>query len=664
MRIVNYAIIAIVILILYMINRIIKNENFPQETVDAGNNLVKNTNLSLSDFMKNYDNIAKITNKSTFIQNTYNKERDILLKYDSNLKPLIDKTKTLVNCTDGNYVNSLSGKCEICKAGGSCTDGKFTQCRGNTYQENTSSTECKLCPKGSSSYGYGGTKCVACKQGTWINVLSSNAESKKCQSCVRGMINEGEGNTSCVNCPKNYYCVQDKYTKEEDINESLASFKYICPSGSYTEKTGSRSLSECLKCPDGKINTGCTDDCPVGFYCNNTYNTDGLISQNIYKCPEGTYNNKAGSSDISACLKCPVGTYSTQASEECKKLSDCPPGYYIEGDKWIICPEGFYCVNGVKNMCQNGKWSEKGYSDCFECPSDSMCRNGVKKLRTIPEKIENCLDGYYFDSATSTCVLCTSEFSCAKGLKTACKKTNGNAEYYDLNSNTCKICPAGSKCENGILTICPDGMYTDNQDGVALKGQISCTTCPVGVTCIKGVKKVCPPGQTTLAPGATLCRTCSNGYYRDENVIPTVNNKSGYCRSTDGTLSDKNKCDKSKGIICPIDTAKDSTVKSQCGDGKYAGKSPIDGVTDSCVTCEANNYCVGGVKNKCPVALDAYGNEFDLVSNPGATKCSYPNNYMCPTNSGDCLSGCCGKQYWYDTYNYCLDKGKAAYGCL
>lgn len=644
MRVIYYVIVTVVVIILYIIKKIIKNENFPEETVDTGNKLVNDINLSLSDFMKNYDKIGKVANKSSFIQNTYNKQKDILKKYNSDLKPLIDKTKTLINCADGNYVNSETGNCETCKAGGGCINGKFTECRGNTFQPYTGRSQCILCPKGRSSYGYGGTTCVACKQGTWINVLSNTIESKKCQSCGAGYINEGEGNSFCVKCPKNYYCVQSRYSKEEDINESLASFKYSCPPGSYTAEMASQSISDCLKCPDGKINTGCTEDCPVGFYCNNTYNADDTVKQNIYKCPEGTFNDKLGSTNISACLPCPTGLYSMPGSSVCKNLSECPDGYYIEGQKWVICPEGYYCTKGVKTACENGKWSTRGSNTCSDCPADSMCRNGVKKLRSIPETITDCLDGYYYDETTSKCVLCPVGFTCANGIKTQCNDTDGFSQYYDTVSNTCKLCPPGHSCNNGVKTICPDYSYTDDANGNTLSGKKICNPCPKGVLCKNGIKKVCEPGQTTVGSQSNECVPCDPGFFRE--TIPTISNQAAFCFSSDEPKNRaQNKCP--PGYICPLNASKTATQKILCIPGEYANAT-----ADKCLPCEKGYACNKGIRTKC-------GDNMSQTP-ANSSRCLLNDSEYCSA-SEDCTNNCCAKYAWYSIYDSCIPKDVKGY---
>ena len=294
-----------------------------------------------------------------------------------------------------------------------------------------------------------------------------------------------------------------------------------------------------------------------------------------------------------------------------------------------------------------------------------MCRNGVKKLRSTPEKITDCLDGYFYDTTTSKCVLCSRSFSCTKGIKTQCNNTGGSAQYYDNASNTCKICPAGSFCKDGNITVCPDGTNTDDGNGNPLRGQIECYLCPKGVLCKNGINKtICPSGQSTAAGSITSCISCDAGYYRDSSIIPTRNNNAGLCFNIDNPpQSAQNKC--RPGYICPVITNADktqATVQTLCDKDKD-GKALYADTTNTCEICPEDFMCNNGIRIPCGQARDSLGDLFDLQSNTGATKCTRPNGYLCPTNSGDCLSGCCGKTWFLDT-NKCQNKEDVAYGCL
>jgi hypothetical protein len=172
-----------------------------------------------------------------------------------------------------------------------------------------------------------------------------------------------------------------------------------------------------------------------------------------------------------------------------------------------------------------------------------------------------------------------------------------------------------------------------------LSGQKKCRECPKGVLCKNGIKTVCEPGQTTVGSNSDKCVPCDAGFFRE--TIPTISNQAGFCFSADEPKrSDQNKCP--PGYICPLNASKTATQK---------------------IICEKNHFCVNNTQTKCGQDTDSFGYKFDLVSNPGASKCTRPNGYLCPTNSGDCVSGCCGKTWFADT-NKCLNKADAAYGCL
>ena len=90
-----------------------------------------------------------------------------------------------------------------------------------------------------------------------------------------------------------------------------------CPFGEYQPNFGQ---SACL-------------ECAAGGYCNvANSNNGGFIS-----CPTGTFNDKRGQSDESACTKCPVGTHGIELGASSRdECLPCPPGTFSdEAGEWI-----------------------------------------------------------------------------------------------------------------------------------------------------------------------------------------------------------------------------------------------------------------------------------------------------------------------------------------
>ena len=74
--------------------------------------------------------------------------------------------------------------------------------------------------------------------------------------------------------------------------------------------------------------------CSKGRYCDSVQKLDGGFTA----CPPGTYNDKDGQSNITACIECQPGTYSTENGAESKSAClPCPAGTYNdEPGKFIL----------------------------------------------------------------------------------------------------------------------------------------------------------------------------------------------------------------------------------------------------------------------------------------------------------------------------------------
>lgn len=91
-------------------------------------------------------------------------------------------------------------------------------------------------------------------------------------------------------CPRGNYC------------PTASALPVDCPAGTYQNDTGA---SECDVCPPGYYcEMGATDAlaCPGGHYC-----PEGTEFPNEFTCPNGTYSNKTGLATSSECYLCPPG---------------------------------------------------------------------------------------------------------------------------------------------------------------------------------------------------------------------------------------------------------------------------------------------------------------------------------------------------------------------
>ena len=128
-------------------------------------------------------------------------------------------------------------------------------------------------------------------------------------------------------CPYGYYCTEGIITPA------------VCPPNSFISKTGAVSQAECQPCPGGSIcveNSTVAEPCWAGWFCR--------VNEDPEMCPNGTYNDKTGMSDSSACLPCPAGYFCDSQALANYTVNPCPLGYFCPNATIVpeSCPAGTY----------------------------------------------------------------------------------------------------------------------------------------------------------------------------------------------------------------------------------------------------------------------------------------------------------------------------------
>ena len=178
-------------------------------------------------------------------------------------------SNTCVTCAIGTYTDSEGNSvCKTCDAGSYCTGGSNKiECPAGTYNDSTGATDlssCKQCSAGTYSSGKGNTKCSSCEAGKYSDV----------------------GSSSCLSCKAGYAC---------KVTAGLSSMTILepCPAGTYSNKTGLKSLDQCISCESGTTSVAGSTKCVDSTY-NITYELNGGVQGSnpvtSYKKSTDTFN--------------------------------------------------------------------------------------------------------------------------------------------------------------------------------------------------------------------------------------------------------------------------------------------------------------------------------------------------------------------------------------
>ncbi|VDI78379.1 Hypothetical predicted protein [Mytilus galloprovincialis] len=339
------------------------------------------------------------------------------------------------------------------------------------------------------------------RAGKYCGSYGLTAETGDCDPgyyCPEGQTVATPANYSC---PLGYFCVGGKELPEP------------CASGTYQDEP---IQSTCKTCPAGfycnatfgPVINYATYICPEGFFC-----PDGTRYPEEFPCPEGTFNNRTGLNSTSECSEC-VGGMACDVEGLTYPIRPCSAGYFCRqsadsttpslGSLADQCPAGSYCpVETAEPIgCPEGS-----YSSAMALQMESQCINCTGGLTAV---FGQCLPGFYcpVGSKVSTEIICTAGAYCPIGTENpvpcpAGKYSDvGGLRYYCPNGSSVEtqiICPAAMHCPTGSATPqeCPAGMFVD-YDGAA-----ACSVCPEGYYCVPelsiegnsaSAKNICPMG--------------------------------------------------------------------------------------------------------------------------------------------------------------------------
>jgi hypothetical protein len=212
---------------------------------------------------------------------------------------------------------------------------------------------------------------------------------------------------------------------------------------------------------------------------------------------------------------------------------------------FLECPQGHYCVNGLKGKCPAGYFGNStGLSSnicsgvCpsgYYCPEGSslpiLCRHTSTYCPTGSAIPIGVSDGYYSDKMNSFQAICPIGTYCISGVRTPCPEGHYGDTEGLVQSSCSGLCPAGFFCPIGTTSFrrngcgtephlyCPigasrpfvveQGFYATDLQWIAGGGYAAQQPCLPGSYCLQGIKLPCPAGyfgsNATEVCDAMLC---------------------------------------------------------------------------------------------------------------------------------------------------------------
>jgi hypothetical protein len=217
-------------------------------------------------------------------------------------------------------------------------------------------------------------------------------------------------------------------------------------------------------------------------------------------------------------------------------------GKYATADKTQCkpCEVGYYCIGGIKSVCESGTFSTASQSFCSACRAGYTCND---------DEMEICREGTYSDGTFAEC----------------------------------EPCPLGTKCPglgNKVPITCPDGLYSSTT------GSAACHACSDGKICEKGTQRDCPSGFACSGGHVLMC---PQGFYSDGGRSECLPCASGTYNPNVKSQS-KNDC-----TACPlfmVTRGNGSATADDCGCMVGYYRNTTGGDT-SCIECSTSLLCIG-----------------------------------------------------------------------
>jgi hypothetical protein len=304
----------------------------------------------------------------------------------------------------------------------------------------------------------------------------------------------------------------------ENVSEKLKLNLKFCPPGYFIDGTISTpGQLQCKPCAAGFecVNPPCygaCTKCRPGFYKASTISHSTAVPGSYYDnvsesyvtnwikepcspCPEDSYREREGGTEVGSCTKCPVRS-NTRGMNGSTSVSDCACSvfYYRGGNSPKLaltctdCPQGAVCQSD--RSCSLGLLSTDSMKE-GDTQANLKCNDPVdtvvgtwKRGASGEYNLVACPPGYTmrasnFTAAFSSCILCAT----------------GTYLLQEVTSTetTCKPCPIGAECPGGNKVEPISGFWKATSTRRDSAMQATVYQCPPGFC---GEKNQCKDNRT------------------------------------------------------------------------------------------------------------------------------------------------------------------------
>lgn len=218
-----------------------------------------------------------------------------------------------VQCEVHEVVDAF-GRCQAC-GGGKFVDGhSCAECPVGYYKDTPTDVGCSACPSGFNVEKPGQLNCFMCPPGDSCGCpWGQFGTAGNCADCPAGFFSKG--NAECTACEARTY--QDEFGQGSCKD---------CPVGTFGDVP---ALSDCKDCAAGQFQlftgSGACEECPIGRY-------SGPGQSECTNCLAGTSTLQEASTSLTQCVQCPNGTM--ESNHVCVK---CNEGLYQNETGAVVC---------------------------------------------------------------------------------------------------------------------------------------------------------------------------------------------------------------------------------------------------------------------------------------------------------------------------------------